>query len=261
MSNSKRKKKIVKPKYTTKAVRVKQTPKKPIPKELKYGLAFCGAALVIAIVLVIALYNDGSLAMNDEGMPIMEANNWLIANKGSSSEPKYYKIGEINPIEGFAVDETELDDISTNMRIYIFNPDDPDSQISQYYVTATDRQANANAETANSNYRIYSSLQIGDVQTATMDGQEVHYFTAVLLPSSEQAEETDADSTTDTDAAAEETQTEAPQQQLLAYIPAKRDTTILVSVTLPLSEEVSALTDEALLDILQDIMDQIVVDE
>lgn len=259
MAKIKQKKKIIRPQYTTKAVRIKKAPKKPVPRELKYGIAFCAVALVAAIVLVIALYNDGSLALNEEGLPVMEANNWLVANKGSSSDPKYYKVGEISPLDGFSVEEDTLEDMSMNMRIYNFLADDPDSQITQYYATATDRPAKDNAETANANYLLYyDSLQISDVRTAAIDGLEVHYFTTASLPSSAQ-EETEADGTADA-AAQEETQSETPQQQLLAYIPAKRDTTILVAVTVSPSEESSVWTEDALLAVLQDITDHIVVD-
>lgn len=233
---SKKKRKIVRPKYTAKSIRIQQAPKKPIPKELKFGIIFSVAALILAVILFFALYDDGSLPMQD-GAPVMAGENWLIVNKGSSGDPKYYKVGEINTPDGYTADEPET---QTNLRIYTFRPDDAGSLIDHYYATGINGKPVDVSETANSNYIAWGTgMEISEVKTAVVGGKEVYYFTTIAQPS-------------------DETET---QHLLVAYLPAPRDSSILVSIAVPSSTDAADFDEAALLGILGEIEPTIVLEE
>lgn len=236
---AKKKKKIVKPQYTTREQRAKQAPKKPMPKELKWGLIFVGVALVVAIILFALLYDDGSLPMKD-GEAVME-DNWLIANVSTSSSPKYYKVGEIAPIDGFSL--TDEDNGTDTLKVYTYRPDDPDSTIDYYYVTGINGTPEDNAHTINDNYRAWmTELEVGPVEHVTIDDKDVDYFTSATPP------------------VTEEELAEAPEgieytrQYLSAYIPGIRDTSVLVSVVVKTSMEYPGLTDAEYVELLEEIM-------
>lgn len=300
MSKARKKKKIVRPQYISKEQRAKQAPKKPMAKEKKLAIIFCSAALVIAIILFAVFYDDGSLPVQD-GNVVME-DNWVVANKGTNSEPKYYKVGEVAPMDGFVPDNA--DDSGTSLIMHTYVPEDEaGSRVSNYYVTGLGSKPDESVQSAHENFALfYADMEIGDVQVSDTHGHEFHYFITKMLPAAEAeaeaadepAAEADADAgdaqdtpaddepaddpaveddTADTgeseeDAPAEEPETPAEEtvttqltQQLIAYIPAKRDTSILFSVTVPYSEENPALTEEELLAIADEIVHSITVDE
>lgn len=233
---SKKKKKIVRPHYTSKELRIKQAPKKPVPKELKFGIIFCVCALILAVVLFFVLYDDGSLAMQDD-KPVLGAENWLVADVGTSSSHKYYHIGEVEPLPGYTLDEESLD--QNNLRVYTYRPDDPDSQINHYYVTGINRVPEVNAEAANANYKLYGGMDISDVQKMTMQSHEVDFFTTATPV----VEDTDT------------------YQQMIFYMPAIRNTTVLISISVDTSPDKPPMDTETLLALVDDIMETITLVE
>lgn len=237
----KKRKKYVRPQYVAKEVRIKQGPKKPISKELKIGLIFCGCALVLAIVLFALLYNDGSLPLNDENMPVTEGDNWLVANVGTTSERKFYKLGEVNAVDGFTLDTENIDQVSSAWKMYTFYPNDPDSQIVDYLVMGISNPAESTAQGAQLNYKAYEgNLQISEVEKAILGEDEVDFFTTATLETPEGAEGT--------------------QQQLFAYMPARKNTAIMIRVTVNTTER-PALTTSEMLDFLKQIADQITLEK
>lgn len=242
---SKPKKKIVRPQYVAKELRIKKAPKKPVPKELKWGILFCAVALVLAVVLFLVLYDDGSLPMQD-GSPVMEGNNWLIANTGTSTSPKYYKIGEVDGLAGYTLDPEGID--SSGLRVYTYRPDDPDSQVNHYYVTGINMAANVNAESINANYKAWmSNMQVSDVQTVTINGLQIDYFITEDMPA------TGEEDTAQTEAA-------ATTQQLICYMPAVRNTSVLMAIVVNTSPEQPAWPTEDLLAMLEDIVGTITLE-
>lgn len=230
----KKRKKIVRPQYTSKEVRAKQAPKKPVPKELKYGIAFCAVALVIAVVLFFALYNDGALPVQD-GKPVMGGDNWLLANVGSSGDPKYYKVGEIAPVEGYVRDtEAELEDW-----IYSFTAEDAESRIGSYYVTGVGRAPEVNAEAFYDSYTSFAgNLSVTPVQKVTLGGDEVDYFTTATPPALDAG----------------------TQQQLIAYLPGIRGTSVMAVITVNVTVEKPALTEAELLAFYEQVKDSITLE-
>lgn len=222
MSKKKQKKKIVRPQYVTREVRIKQAPKKPISKELKIGIAFCAVALVLALVLFFVLYDEGSLPM-ENGVPVVDGENWIITNVGDSSNPKYYKVGEVNPLPGYTAQSTE--ELTSDLTVHTYVPEDPDSNVVSYYVIGINSKFDSVAQSANANMRTMAGdMAISAVQRETVAGMEVDMFST-------------------NQAATEEA---SAQRQLLYYLPAIRNTSVLMSVTvnLPADSENMTLEEE-----------------
>lgn len=226
---SKKRKKYVRPHYVTREERRKQAPKKPIPRELKWGIGFSVFALILAVVIFFALYNDGSLPM-ENGVAITEGDNWIIANVGSADSPKYYKTGEISPLSGFHLNE-DASDLSG----FTYAPDDAQSQVISYYVAGINRTPEVNAPTAQANLSVYSGMSIGEVKHTVIDGLAIEYFIAESMPTQATA----------SDGTQEEAIAVEREEQIIAYIPAIRNTSVLVSVSLRLDDDTNLPLDEA----------------
>lgn len=242
---SKKRRKIVRPQYTARSVRIKQAPKKPVPKELKVGIGFCVFALILAVILFFALYNDGSLPVQD-GNVVTEGDNWLVANTGTSSSPKYYKVGEVNPIDGYAVDPNGLGSSDPNMYMHTYTAIDSEAAIDGYYVRAIKQAPEINAESAYANYPLFGNNVVGEMQTLTIAGHEAICFTA------------DVPDTALSDAAGGDAEAETSTsltQQLLCYLPSVRDTSVLVVLYTDIDTTSEAQVDETVLyDMLQKVV-------
>lgn len=236
----KRKRKIVRPSYTAKTLRIKQAPKKPVPKELKIGLAFCAGALVLAVILFFALYNDGSLPM-ENGEPVLGGERWLVANVGTSAAPKYYKVGEVDAPQGFHQDgEAEW---LSSLLVYTFRPEAEQSPVSGYSVVGINRAPHANAESARANYVAYgAAVELSDIETMQLaDGRTAEYFVAVTQTSGE----------------GEPTR----QQLLVAYIPSARETSVMISATVNIDEAYPQMPQDEIAALLDAISRSITLEE
>lgn len=234
---AKKKKRYVRPQYVAKSERAKSKPKTPMRKELKYGLIFCACALVLAVILFFALYSDGSLPIRD-GKAVVEANNWLVANTGTGSSPKYYKVGSSEPIDGFTANPEVAEQMAVDMQYY--EPDDENSQVMSYYVRGINHTPEENAEAANTNYAMLNTEMVtSPLGTTTIDGRVVQYFNSIGEPTEEQE----------------------GQQQFLAYLPSIRDTSVLVCITAKVTEEQPALDDAYMLDMLEQIIAKVQFEE
>ena len=61
------------------------------------------AVIVIGIVLFNLLYDDGSLDVVD-GVAQVQGENSLLINAGSANNPRYFKLGQLADIEGYALE-------------------------------------------------------------------------------------------------------------------------------------------------------------
>lgn len=231
----KKKKKIVRPAYTPKA---KES--KPLTKNQKLGILIGAAVLVVAILLFALLYDDGSLDVK-KGEIVGAQESWIVSDLSDSSKSKYYKLGEITPLEGFTNDpEATLrqeDDLSTD---FTMMPDDETAEISDYYVTGVANDAQSMIETIH-NYYTQLMTECGEISEITLaDGTVVPYLVAKYVPG-------------------EDVEGEA-SQCLCAYIPAERDASILISVNNTLSEGREELSEDALRGWAERIIDTITVE-
>lgn len=254
-----KKKKIVRPQYVAKSERAKKAPKKPIARELKIGLIFCACALVLAIILFAVFYRDGSLAIQD-ARPVMEGDNWIVTNVNASGDPKYFKVGEVDAVEGYTLTGEEI--FQSGRTFYDFRADDEQARIGSYYVTGINRAAETNAQTANSNYSMMwgSAMDISEVRQTEIAGRTVDYFLTETIPAEQEEDDTAATEDASTDAMIAEMQSQL-QQQVICYVPAVRDTTVLVCATVDIGDDKPALAEEDLLAFIGQAVEQITFEE
>lgn len=236
----KNRKKHVRPSYVPKEERKKKKERKKISKELKIGLAFCAFALVLAVVLFIVLYDDGSLPVKN-GTVVAES-NWVVANFSENGK-KYYKLAEVGPIEGFSLGEEEGTSSDTNVTGFWFNPEVENNQFSYYYIAGISTPPLDMAESVQPYFRaLYGDEEsVSDVLTAIIDGREVAYFTSITAQTSDDGEET-GEST----------------QQLVCYAPTIRNGSLLISISAKVTEELPALSTDELLEFAERVMERII---
>lgn len=244
------KKKITRPKqYVSKEQRAKQKPKEPMSKQLKYGLIIGGAVVVLALVLFLIFYNDGSLPMQD-GEVVMGADNWIVVNTGTSSKPKYYKIAEIEPAEGYVAEESETSATTPGFQNFVAT--DPENPVSRYYVMGVNGKAGEVVESANTSYlaMLGDAMKVSGTEMVDVDGREAYYFTTEVIPA-EEGEETEEGTGYDLD----------HEQQMVCYFPAIRNTTVLAVVVSDLSDGKEPLTEAELVAAMSEVVANITFEE
>ena len=277
-----KKKKIVKPHYIPKDQRKKN---KPMAKETKILILGICAAVIVAAVRFAIFYDDGSLPVRD-GVVVTEGDNWIVGNLGTSSSPKYYKFGELTPLEGFTEDPDMSVKSDDNVKDYWFAADDESQEISAYYVCAVAQEPEQIAQTVHDQYIAFygEGGSVGDVQSITLNGLEGAYFTSLF--SQAVVEETEPEATDATadgaqqeaepeatdataDGAQEETSAETEEteetvyeqtQSVVCYLPAIRGNSVLISLQVDISETKPALTEEQSAAWLQKIADTLVLE-
>ena len=277
-----KKKRIVKPHYIPKDQRKKN---KPMAKETKILILGICAAVIVAAVLFAIFYDDGSLPVRD-GVVVTEGDNWIVGNLGTSSSPKYYKFGELTPLEGFTEDPDMSVKSDDNVKDYWFAADDESQEISAYYVCAVAQEPEQIAQTVHDQHIAFygEGGSVGDVQSITLNGLEGAYFTSLF--SQAVVEETEPEATDATadgaqqeaepeatdataDGAQEETSAETEEteetvyeqtQSVVCYLPAIRGNSVLISLQVDISETKPALTEEQSAAWLQKIADTLVLE-
>lgn len=253
-----KKKKIVRPQYVPKEERQKQQPKEPMSKGLKYGLIAGACVLVIAIVLFAIFYDDGSLPSQDS-VVVTEGDNWIVVNKGTNTSPKFYKQGEIEPMDGYVLDENLSDTDARGIKTFAYAPEDELDPVKNYQVRGVNSKPEEIIESVYTSYGAWGSYlyDMHPIQTVTLDGREVTYFIAdgMTVPEEEgEGEDTTAEDTTDEAASQESTQV---TQEIICYVPSIRDTCILILLTVEITEDQPPLEEAELLAKIEEAISHI----
>ena len=144
------------------------------------GFAVIVIALICVLVLPDALEARHLLKVKD-GAIVGAEDNWLIRNVSDTSKAKYRKIAEVNPADGYALDQSTggvSDDLET---MFYFDPteDNTDAAAQEYYVIA----GSGEYDTLVSNAYGYVGLLGGEIlnqseiQNTEIDGRKASYFT------------------------------------------------------------------------------------
>lgn len=232
---SKKKKKIVRPRYV-----YKKPEPKPLSRQTKIGIIVGVCVLALAVLLFALFYDDGSLPVK-KGAIEGAQENWLIANLSSGRREKCYKLAEVDPLDGFALSPEDSmkseDDLTTD---FYMKPVDEDSEIDYYYITGVSSKADEMAASVLNTYKTMSE-ECSDIQTLTRaDGTEIQYFIAKIT--------------------AESGLSQSDSQIVCAYVPSQKDSSILITFNRTLSEEKPELSDEALVDWMEKISETITLE-
>ena len=184
----------------------KTVEKKPYLTKKEIIITACiAAALILAFVLFNVLYDDGSLKIKNGELQASE--NSLILNTGSSKHPVYYKIGEIDGIEGYTLDRHPQGTDPHDME-FVFYPEG-ESDIDLISVNTYAYDASVFTASAETTYANDSTMDSTELKTIEDDGHAVSYLTFRVLEQEEAAVEEAAEETTEETAAEEVTYVQA----------------------------------------------------
>lgn len=142
----------------------------------KYGKQII-IGVIAAVVLIIAIWlcckwfvGPGGSIPNWFGTLRDVEENWVIANTGTSSSPKYFKFGEVTAPEGYTlIEDYNYGDELTQTFTYQADDENAAVQLVSYMGAA-----GSSAETNASFMPMYYG-QEAEAKTATVNGHEVHY--------------------------------------------------------------------------------------
>lgn len=143
----------------------------------KYGKQIV-LGVIAAVVLIVAIWlcckwfvGPGGSIPNWFGTLRDVEENWLITNTGSTSSPKYFKLGEVTAPEGYTLDEDYNLYSDELVQTFSYTTDDENALVQQVYYSGV---ANLTAEEMIANALSYYETK-SDALTATVAGHELHY--------------------------------------------------------------------------------------
>ena len=208
--------------------------------------------VILAIVTVGAIllftYDDGALKVKD-GKIVDAGENWLIVN-GNARGRRYFKLGEIGEIEGYAM-EAQPFVTDENLTQFVFTPEAEDAVPDSITISAS---AYDPARLVEGNSRMVSQVKdtsVSDIATDTLGDREYQWYTytheyyaeeesadgaeapAEEAPAEEAvpAEESPVEEAAEPEANAPSDAPNHFEQAMNAYIPAPRNGSFVVSIT------------------------------
>ena len=158
-------------------IRRKQKKQKEFLDKHGKTIAIASAAAVVVIVAVwllcSLLIGPGGSIPNFFGTLQGVEDNWLITNTGSTSKPKYFKMGEFDAPEGYTLDPNYQATTDAKNQTFYFNADDENSAVKSVYVSGVANKTAAEMLETVVGYGYYASAE--EAQTATIGGHDVHY--------------------------------------------------------------------------------------
>ena len=132
------------------------------------------AVIVIGIVLFNLLYDDGSLDVVD-GVAQVQGENSLLINTSSANNPRYYKLGQLADIEGYALESAPAG-VDENVREFTYVPEG-DSPYDEITVNANANAADILCAATLAAYSSAENTVCSEQMSMDLDGREVLYFT------------------------------------------------------------------------------------
>ena len=169
-------------------------------------IGFLVIVLVIVGVLVLPDWIESfSLLKVKDGVVQGVEDNWLICNLGTSSSPKYRKLAEVNPVEGFELTGTNYI-TDANVSYFVYAPTG-DSAAQQMTIQAGNGDAQTLAEKYASSIGAFAEVLYQDeVIHDTVGDREIWAVLVEYRMENYTETETETEAETDTEA---ETETEA----------------------------------------------------
>ena len=137
------------------------------------------AAIVLAIVLFTVFYNDGSLKVKD-GVVQVSGENSLIANAGTTEQPRYFKVGQTSEVEGYTMTSEPMS-TDANVTVYTYTANEA-SAVDEAGMSAFAFDAKVYMESLQAAYADSTSFECSELLTTEIDGHAVYYIVYNALP-------------------------------------------------------------------------------
>lgn len=232
----------------------KNVTKKPYLSKKEIILLIVIVVVIIAgIVLFNLFYDDGSLDVVD-GVAQTQGENSLIVNAGTGNAPRYFKVGQLSDVEGYAL-EAEMTGADENVNHFIYRPEG-ESSIDQITVEATSYKADQLASPTLAAYASTTDGVCSEMGEVEADGHKVQYFTYRRVQTEDEASEpvpeaTEAPAGGESQDVAEETFT--PTQTLSAFVSAG-DRSVILQVRVAAKSEADYVDDSILVDAMNQVL-------
>ena len=159
----------------------KSAPKKTyLTKKEITVTAIVAGVVILALALFIGLYDDGSLKIRN-GEVRVEGENNLIVNAGTGYEPRYFKLGQLTEIDGYAMSVSPLDSDGI-VNEFVYTPEG-ESAIDSISVRTYSLDAATYASAAEESYVSDATMNCDGLHTLEDDGHAVSYLTFRVTPS------------------------------------------------------------------------------
>ena len=215
-------------------IRRKQAKNKAIWEAHGKQIIIGSVAVVLALILIwlgckFFMGPGGSLPNFFGNLRTVES-DWIVANTGTSSKPKYFKMGEVTAPEGYTLDPEYIIGSDAKAQTFYFAADEANSAAKSVYVAGVSNTSAADMLNTVLGYSYHESA--GEATNATIGGHDVHYA-YVVYGDSATATDTDLDGTVEAIDG---------YPSLCMYIDSVQDSCVLVLIngyTAPLAEVAS----------------------
>lgn len=99
--------------------------------------------------------------------------DWIVTNTGTTSKPKYFKMGEAADIEGYTVDPEYALSTDSHVQSFYYKADDETAPVQSVYLSGVANKTAAEMLETVMGYAYFESA--GEVTTATIAGHDVQY--------------------------------------------------------------------------------------
>ena len=240
-------KKHTKPTYVPKAEREAQKKreakknKPPMPKARRLALIIGGSALALALILLAIFYHGDNLRVKN-GEVVLGGDNWIVSNLSTSGAKRYYKLGESNALPGYVWDEENNIKSDKNERAYWYVAEEENSPMPHYYVSGVAQPTKAFVEETQSRFvGMYGEESVSAVREIIVDGRTGWYFVTLSVNEAVTPEKT--------------------TQEITCYFPTIRNSSILISASLLVTDELPERDQATIEELLGTLAGTIVFEE
>ena len=147
-------------------------------KEIIAAIAIV-VAIVLAFILFTVFYSDGSLKVKN-GVVQVSGENSLIANGGTTAQPRYFKVGQTSEVEGYTMTSEALS-TDANVIVYTYTANEA-SAVDEAGMGAYAFDAKVYMESLQAAYADSASFECSELLTTEIDGHAVYYIVYNALP-------------------------------------------------------------------------------
>ena len=120
--------------------------------------------------------------------------NWIVTNQGTTSSPRYYKMGEVSTPEGYTLDADYTISSDHSDQTFYFVAEDENAPIQTVYVTGVRNRDAAGMIEMVSGYNMYSGEPV--ISEDPIGGLEGHWILGLVNDDENAAESTEEAMTT-----------------------------------------------------------------
>ncbi len=157
--------------------------------------------------------------------------NWLVSNFGTSSKPRYYKMGTYDAPEGYTLNENMTTGSDELEQRFYYDADDPNALVQHFYVCPVEEKSAQEQMDSFMGYSLF--YESGELHHENLAGFDSYWISGTV--DDNQDEDAALSSIQNTGESTDEEEEKAPlvngHRQMTLYTDASRGSCILLMVT------------------------------